>query len=1159
MADDTPISEKVKGIFTNYGRNQIAQALAGGYEIVLGEMVYGDGAGSQYTPLVSQTALRNQLGSTKAIAKIEDDVWTFFEGIIPSSAPDGVIREVGMTDSSGQLLLVVVIPDVNKITSVNGVQQRIPIRIGVTTAQGNVITVITDPDSVPPFTQFNLGLIKGRKMDGYVAAIDGDTGYGHVTGWENVVKRITINRDPQVLDTVLQFSDESELQVTDKVGNQHNIMKSSYDTNNMIIVSIGDLQTHLNFATDTNNETYEDHITVDVKDPDNPENTITKRLQYVENTEERITNYITREDERPTFEGNNINIPKTTVYKPNGRTSEFKLISEKIEIPASTFDVTTLTNSLEINKKTSGTYAVFYNTETEKPIISGKYNRFSSLEPEDANTGDIWFTYDNIFKTPGIVGANYNLSGGTKVTKAGKVSNLGTLQFSKVSTLDEQPELNFSFTTNSDITSLQDLYSFPHSFAQIQDNKLNVYGYSYAYGVLYYPDVYKGTYSLESAINTYTINISNLTENLTVYSSEEPAVGVTVYSDYDCTTEYGFISAVQEQESNNLMEIKQHTQVYSGSYRKVTDNFYTYKLGSTEFYTSEEIKLNTVIYTDSNLTDIFGVVSEIDGLIIKVTKQAYSGQYALVSSTSNFYIYDLSDTNYYCSTEIATGVTLYVDQGLSVPYGVVTAIDTASQVVTITATKYSGSYEQVVTSYHTYLLGSRNYYTQQELAVGINVYEDVSFNDNVLFGTVDSLTLQTVNISDDKVRFQGAYSFDETTTYKYKIGLNYFYSTIEVEPNIQVYADKTLLEPYGIVESVTPSNIVIHGTTSLNGYATSNGSGRVPKNVVIYSDTDMQNQTVVSTGLNARFVGSTVSSKVGPVSVAIEANTTYTGSFNFEQGDTESHFTLTLNGDQYALQYGTRFLYSNFNLPYILGGTNGFKGTIDLSKTNIVSTWSWNGEIADKASWVKIEVAELGNITFEKGVITDWHLHYPIEYAKISDLEETRQSVDLAIETINRVGDPLITLSNTLPVNCIWLEGAEVSRADYDKLFEVYGIKYGAGDGRTTFNLPDFRNRSLWGSSELGVNGYADAMIPMHYHQWITGAGHGKDGGGNRGPLFANGDRPDYGQQISPYKNGTISFTSDYEDKAGVVKTDIKVGSTVRPPSVFVRFYTRFK
>ena len=177
MADDTPISEKVKGIFTNYGRNQIAQALAGGYEIVLGEMVYGDGAGSQYTPLVSQTALRNQLGSTKAIAKIEDDVWTFFEGIIPSSAPDGVIREVGMTDSSGQLLLVVVIPDVNKITSVNGVQQRIPIRIGVTTAQGNVITVITDPDSVPPFTQFNLGLIKGRKMDGYVAAIDGDTGY----------------------------------------------------------------------------------------------------------------------------------------------------------------------------------------------------------------------------------------------------------------------------------------------------------------------------------------------------------------------------------------------------------------------------------------------------------------------------------------------------------------------------------------------------------------------------------------------------------------------------------------------------------------------------------------------------------------------------------------------------------------------------------------------------------------------------------------------------------------------------------------------------------------------------------------------------------------------------------------------------------------------
>ena len=184
-------------------------------------------------------------------------------------------------------------------------------------------------------------------------------------------------------------------------------------------------------------------------------------------------------------------------------------------------------------------------------------------------------------------------------------------------------------------------------------------------------------------------------------------------------------------------------------------------------------------------------------------------------------------------------------------------------------------------------------------------------------------------------------------------------------------------------------------------------------------------------------------------------------------------------------------------------------------------------------------------------MIKSWHLHYPIEYAKISDLEFTKEEVNTAINQINRIGDPLITLSNELPVNCIWLEGQEVSRKDYKNLFDVYGIRYGAGDNRTTFRLPDFRNRSIWGTSNIGIEGTIHAMIPMHYHQWITGAGHGKDGGGDQGPLFANGDRPDTGVKISPPKNGTMQFND------GVY--NIEVGNTVRPPSILVRFYTRFK
>lgn len=42
--------------------------------------------------------------------------------------------------------------------------------------------------------------------------------------------------------------------------------------------------------------------------------------------------------------------------------------------------------------------------------------------------------------------------------------------------------------------------------------------------------------------------------------------------------------------------------------------------------------------------------------------------------------------------------------------------------------------------------------------------------------------------------------------------------------------------------------------------------------------------------------------------------------------------------------------------------------------------------------------------------------------------------------------------------------GAAVSRTTYADLFGIIGTKFGAGDGTTTFNLPDFRNKTFWGA-----------------------------------------------------------------------------------------------
>jgi len=52
------------------------------------------------------------------------------------------------------------------------------------------------------------------------------------------------------------------------------------------------------------------------------------------------------------------------------------------------------------------------------------------------------------------------------------------------------------------------------------------------------------------------------------------------------------------------------------------------------------------------------------------------------------------------------------------------------------------------------------------------------------------------------------------------------------------------------------------------------------------------------------------------------------------------------------------------------------------------------------------------------------------------------------------------------PNGWIFCNGSEISRTAYAKLFAKIGTTYGAGDGSTTFNVPDLRGEFIrgWGS-----------------------------------------------------------------------------------------------
>ena len=60
-------------------------------------------------------------------------------------------------------------------------------------------------------------------------------------------------------------------------------------------------------------------------------------------------------------------------------------------------------------------------------------------------------------------------------------------------------------------------------------------------------------------------------------------------------------------------------------------------------------------------------------------------------------------------------------------------------------------------------------------------------------------------------------------------------------------------------------------------------------------------------------------------------------------------------------------------------------------------------------------------------------------------------------------GDIKFSAANEAPVGWLKADGALVSRAEYGALFAAIGITYGAGDGATTFGLPDLRGEFIRG------------------------------------------------------------------------------------------------
>lgn len=114
------------------------------------------------------------------------------------------------------------------------------------------------------------------------------------------------------------------------------------------------------------------------------------------------------------------------------------------------------------------------------------------------------------------------------------------------------------------------------------------------------------------------------------------------------------------------------------------------------------------------------------------------------------------------------------------------------------------------------------------------------------------------------------------------------------------------------------------------------------------------------------------------------------------------------------------------------------------------------------------------------------------DFRAVNTADQTTTKGGLAL-----VGSILMYGGASAPLGYLVCDGSAISRTTYAELFGVLSTNYGTGDGSTTFNLPDLRQRfplgkaaSGTGNALGGTGGSIDHThtAPAHYHGMGTGA-----------------------------------------------------------------------
>lgn len=292
----------------------------------------------------------------------------------------------------------------------------------------------------------------------------------------------------------------------------------------------------------------------------------------------------------------------------------------------------------------------------------------------------------------------------------------------------------------------------------------------------------------------------------------------------------------------------------------------------------------------------------------------------------------------------------------------------------------------------------------------------------------------------------------------YSTTASYNYSHAEGQLTTASGGNGAHAEGYNTMASGAGSHAEGHGSTAraVSSHAQNYYTQAVSKyqtTIGKYNTPDMQKDTFIGDGSTTSF---TLSSRYDTI-LSVRIQNIETENYDTENNTTIIFDTAPSSGEHIAVEYSLG-LYA-----FMIGN-----GSSSLLNTSNAATIDWNGNYLGQAM---------------AGVI---------------------QMFGGGVQQIGSTG----TYQPANMPGWLMCNGAEVSRTDYPELYAAIGDTWGAGDGSTTFNLPDLRgrapigagqgsglsNRALGGKVGAETHTLTTGQIPAHSHAFPYPAFGGDSG-----------------------------------------------------------------